>query len=131
MGFGLSVFNFAIIFFNRHRLGSIFTSSKEVLEISDDILIYSATNQISDVLSVIAAGVLRGQGRQKLGSILTLLAYYTVSLPVGYYFGIIEKLNLAGLWIGYIVGVIVLAGSELWVVYNSNWREIFLRTSEH
>lgn len=130
MSCGLSLFNFSTIFINRHRLGNIFTSSKKVLEISDYILVFSAINQISDVINVIAAGILRGQGRQKLGSILTLLAYYTISLPVGYYFGIFKKLDLAGLWIGYILGVIILALTELWAVYKSNWRQIFLQINE-
>ncbi|CUM66560.1 uncharacterized protein PRCAT00004229001 [Priceomyces carsonii] len=130
MGVFLSAFNFSFIFFFRRSLGRLFTSSEEVLKISDRTLILSAINQISDVLNVVAAGILRGQGRQKIGSILTMMAYYCISVPIGYYFGIIKDLQLSGLWLGYILGVFVLAIAEFWVIYTSNWQKIFIDSSK-
>lgn len=129
MGSFLSLSNFCIIYFNRERFGRLFTNSKEVLEISNITLTLSAINQLSDVMNVISVGVLRGQGRQKLGSVLTILAYYTISFPVGYYFGVVKSLNLVGFWYGYITGVIFLAVFEMAFIFSSDWVSIFRNSS--
>lgn len=121
----MSVINSSFIAYNRSFLGRIFTDSEDVLKISDVTLKLSATNQICDVLNVVAVGILRGQGRQKLGSILTIMAYYFISFPVGYYFGFVKSLKLYGFWYGYIAGVVVLTVAELFVILNSNWTRVF------
>lgn len=121
----MSIFNSSFITYNRRFLANLFTNSEEVLNITDTTLKLSAFNQISDIMNVVAVGLLRGQGRQKLGSILTLMAYYLVSFPVGYYFGYVKSMGLFGYWYGYISGVVVLAVSEVGIILNSNWTKIF------
>lgn len=129
IGLVLSIFNFSVITINRHLLGKLFTSSKDVLELSDRLMIFSATNQLCDVINVTAAGLLRGQGRQRTCSMLTLISYYFISFPTGYYLGIFKDKKLAGLWIGYIAGVQALALFELWFIFMGNWEKIFNRAS--
>lgn len=128
LGGFMSLFNFTFIFSNRRFLGRIFTKSEAVLQITDTTLKLAATNQISDVMNVVAVGILRGQGRQKLGSLLTILAYYLISFPIGYYCGFVKSMGLPGYWYGYISGVIALAIAELFFIINSNWTRIFLES---
>lgn len=125
LGIAMSIFNSGFIMINRTRLARLFTDSEDVIAISNTTLTLSAINQISDVINVVTLGVLRGQGRQKLASILTVCSYYLISFPVGYYFGFKCEMGLPGYWYGYISGVIVLAVVELGLVLGSNWNEIF------
>lgn len=48
-------------------------------------------DQVADGLANSCGGVLRGQGRQHLGAVFNLVAYYVLALPFGltlaFYFG--------------------------------------------
>ncbi|ODV79546.1 MATE efflux family protein [Suhomyces tanzawaensis NRRL Y-17324] len=118
--------NFSLVFFGRHALGRLFTSSEEVLKVSNVILILLAINQLCDSYNVLGAGVLRGQGRQRIGSILNLISYYAIALPVGYALAFYGKFELRGLWFGLIAGVFFLAVAELVAIVRSNWRQIMI-----
>lgn len=125
----IALFNFSFIFFGRGFLTSIFTSDKEVLKLGRTILLLVAVNQLSDGVNVLEAGVLRGQGRQRVGSYLNLLAYYGVALPLAYVLAFVSGLGLTGLWLGLIVGVAFLAGSEFVCILKSNWVQIIAESA--
>lgn len=122
----IAVFNFSAVFFNRRLLGSLFSNSPEVLDISSNILILVAINQISDAFNVVGTGILRGQGRQRLGSILNMIAYYLIALPVGYICGFVLDWKLSGLWAGLILGVFTLAVSEFISIFTGDWNAILI-----
>lgn len=130
LGAVLSLFNFSLVFFFRRQLGLTLTDSEDVLAISDHVLILLAINQLLDTLNVICAGILRGQGRQKVGSILNLVSYYLVALPISYYLAFYAGLELSGLWLGIITGVICLTGSQIVCIYSSNWPKILKDSRE-
>lgn len=120
----IAIFNFSFIFFGRRYIGTFFTDSPDVLEVSDVILSLAAINQIGDAFNVMGAGVLRGQGRQRIGSVLNLISYYLIALPVGYYLAFPGQKGLLGLWLGLILGVLFLALGEAFVVWKSDWEGV-------
>lgn len=120
--------NFSVFFFGRGIIGRIFTSSPDVLKLSNKILVLTAINQLSDSFNVMASGVLRGQGRQKVGSILNLVSYYAIALPVGYFMAFQWNLGISGLWIGLILGVFALAASQIYCIFHSDWDQIIIDT---
>ncbi|CAK7895817.1 ethionine resistance-conferring protein 1 [[Candida] anglica] len=128
LGYLLALFNFCVVFFGRRFLGTLLTSSEEVLVISDHILTLVAINQVSDNVNVMCAGVLRGQGRQRIGSLLNLVSYYVVALPVGYYLAFCANFQLSGLWVGIISGVFTLAVSETVSIIKCNWVQVLIDT---
>lgn len=125
----ISLFNFSFVFFGRGFLTSIFTSDKDVLREGKKILLLVAINQLSDGLNVLEAGVLRGQGRQQVGSYLNLFSYYVVALPLAYGLAFPGKLELYGLWLGLISGVMFLAASEFVCILKSNWVHIIAESA--
>lgn len=128
LALGTALTNFSVFFFGRGIIGHIFTSSKDVLKISNKILVLTAINQLSDSFNVMASGVLRGQGRQKIGSILNLGCYYVVALPIGYLMAFYYELEISGLWIGLILGVFSLAASQIYCIIRSDWDQIIIDT---
>ncbi|SGZ53299.1 CIC11C00000000011 [Sungouiella intermedia] len=129
-GSAIAVFNFLFIFFGRNFLTSMFTDDKEVLSIGLKVLMLVALNQLSDGFNVLEAGVLRGQGRQKIGSFLNLFSYYVIALPVGYVLAFVFDLELLGLWLGLISGVFFLASSEFVCILRSNWPRIVTESAD-
>lgn len=121
---GVAVINFSYIFFGRLFLSSLFTKEADVRKACDKILVLVAVNQLMDPFNVLAAGVLRGQGRQHIGSILNMISYYLIALPLGYVLGFKAGLELAGLWYGLMVGVGFLAASQFVAIYRTNWPKV-------
>lgn len=95
-----------------------------VLEISSKLLILAGINQISDSLNVVGTGVLRGQGRQRIGSILNIISYYFLAIPLGYVLAFKFGMEMSGLWIGLTIGVFVLAVTQCTSICLSNWEKI-------
>lgn len=124
----LSVTNFTLLLTARSFLASLFTDDKATLRIAKDLMVLTAANQICDSFNVLGAGILRGQGKQRIGSILSLVSYYLVALPIGYIMAFPLRHEVAGLWMGLIAGVAFLAISEAYVIYFSNWNSIFIES---
>lgn len=124
VAFGMSMVNFSWVYLGRGLISRVFTKDDEVLAISEYIMKFVAVNQLFDAVNVIAAGLLRGQGRQRVGLYLNLVAYYVIALPVAYCMAYRVGLGLPGLWVGLLTGVFCLAVSEMAAVYVSDWAAI-------
>ena len=74
-----------------------------------NILIIAALFQISDGTQGVGIGVLRGLTDVKGPTLITFIAYWVISLPVGYLLGFIFNLGVYGVWIGLLIGLTVSA----------------------
>lgn len=125
-----ALFNFLVVFFGRSFWAHLFTNDPDVIDLTKLILTFSAFMQLMDMFNVLSAGILRGQGRQRIGLVLNVLAYYFVSLPLGYYLAFHHHKGLVGLWTGLLCGVFVLASTELYYVWITDWELVFEESSE-
>ncbi|CUM65515.1 uncharacterized protein PRCAT00003161001 [Priceomyces carsonii] len=124
LSLGISTLNFCIVFFGRLVLSRFFTNSEDVISMSKNLLVLTSINQIADAFNVSGAGILRGQGRQRIGSLLSLFSYYIIALPVGYLLAFKVHIGLPGLWVGLICAVAFLALSEYLCIIKCNWPRI-------
>ncbi|GEQ69806.1 hypothetical protein JCM33374_g3481 [Metschnikowia sp. JCM 33374] len=101
----LGVGNAVVLFSFRNFFASLYTSDERVLQIASTVLIIGSIYQINDFLACVSGGILRGQGRQKIGGILNLVSYYLIALPCAFLFAFYFKLELIGLWLGMIIAL--------------------------
>ena len=66
--------------------------------------------QLFDGLQVVMLGALRGYEDVKIPVIIILVAYFLIALPMGYLMAFVLKLGAAGIWIGYLLGLITVGG---------------------
>lgn len=118
------------IFFGRSKIVSLFTSDNSVKILAVQVLQILAINQLYDSINVMAAGCLRGQGRQQIGSNLNIACYYLIAVPLALYLAFTKEYRLVGLWIGLGTGIIILACSEVYYVFKANWPQILKDSSE-
>lgn len=74
------------------------------------LLAIAAAFQVSDGLQVVGLGALRGLEDVKVPSVVALLAYWAIALPLGYGLGFGLKLGAPGIWLGLLTGLSVVAG---------------------
>ncbi|CAA7270499.1 unnamed protein product [Cyclocybe aegerita] len=104
--------------------GLLFSDDKEVASLVSKVTPLVASFQVADGLAGSCGGVLRGQGRQHLGALFNLVAYYVLALPMGFALAFHPKfdLGLQGLWIGQVVALFIVGIGEYCVVWlGTDW----------
>lgn len=80
----------------------MFSDDEDVVRLVSQVMPLLASFQIADGLANACGGTLRGQGRQHLGAIFNIIAYYVLALPIGITLAFSTRIHLGlkGLWIG-------------------------------
>jgi MATE family multidrug resistance protein len=104
-GLGSMVF-FAIIFaFAGRMITGLFTPELAVAAMAAQLLFVAAIFQVFDGAQVISAGALRGMTDVRVPTVLTFIAYWVVSLPLGYWLAFKTSIGATGLWMGLATGL--------------------------
>ncbi|KAJ1982581.1 ethionine resistance protein [Dimargaris xerosporica] len=101
--------------------GQVFSGSAEVIVLVAGAMKMAALFQVCDGVSAVIGGIFRGQGKQKLGALLSLPAYYVIGVPLGVYLGFQWHLGIVGIWGGLSTGVFFICFSELYFYLRTDW----------
>ncbi len=95
----------------RNILPTFFTQKEdvEVIQLASKLLIIAALFQLSDGVQVVALGCLRGIQDVKIPSILTFIAYWVITIPLGYFLCYTMKMGAFGMWIALGLGLSISA----------------------
>jgi len=110
-------FNALILITGRHFFPTLYINEPEVIEIASSLLFIAAVFQLSDGVQVVGLGALRGMADVKIPTLITLLAYWILALPVGYVFGFSLNMGAFGIWIGLLTGLTI-AAVLLYIRFN-------------
>jgi MATE family multidrug resistance protein len=84
----------------RNTAAYFFTDDKDVASAAAKIFPIMAWCLLGDGVNSTVAGVLRGAGRQELGAMFNLVAYWVLGLPLAGFLAFKMNLGVIGLWIG-------------------------------
>jgi len=76
-----------------------------VAALAAQLLVLAAIFQLSDGIQVTAGGALRGLKDTTMPMIITVLAYWAIGMPVGYWLAFHQGLGARGMWIGLAAGL--------------------------
>lgn len=91
----------------REFLPSLYIDDREVIKMSATLLIIAGLFQLSDGIQVVGLGALRGMSDVRVPTIVTLVAYWVIGLPLGYVFGFVMGMQEVGIWYGLLIGLTV------------------------
>jgi MATE family multidrug resistance protein len=75
-----------------------FVDDAGVVALAAQLLVVAALFQIVDGAQVISAALLRGLQDVKLPAIITLVAYWGVAIPGGFFLGVHGRYGAVGIW---------------------------------
>jgi multidrug resistance protein, MATE family len=107
-----------MLVFNKFIAG-LYINDLEVLPLAGSLIIIAGFFQLSDGVQAVALGVLRGMADVNIPTLVTLIAYWGVGLPVGYYLAFIQKMGAIGIWIGLSSGLTASAILLTWRFYHN------------
>uniref|UniRef100_A0A3Q4HKA5 Multidrug and toxin extrusion protein n=1 Tax=Neolamprologus brichardi TaxID=32507 RepID=A0A3Q4HKA5_NEOBR len=92
----------ALIISTRNVIGYIFTSEDIIQRVADVMLIFGFMH-ICDAIAGVAAGVLRGVGKQLIGALCNFVAFYFIGFPIGVSLMFAANMGIVGLWTGLVI----------------------------
>ncbi|GAB3529946.1 MATE family efflux transporter [Pontibacter brevis] len=109
MGAGFMVCSGLLMILGNELIPILYIDDPEVIRIASSLLVIAALFQISDGIQVVGLGALRGLEDVKVPSLISLIAYWGVGLPVGYFLCFKVDFGVNGIWMGLLTGLSVAA----------------------
>jgi multidrug resistance protein, MATE family len=107
--------SFGLIFFAFHNfLPLAFTLEPEIIGLASTLLIIAALFQLFDGMQVTILGILRGLEDVKVPTIITLVGYWVIALPLAYLFAFTFEWETFGIWIALLLALVFVALALLW-----------------
>ena len=98
-----------ILIFSKSFIPALYVTDPEVIKIAGSLLIIAALFQLSDGVQVAGLGALRGIEDVKTPGLISLLAYWVVGLPAGYFLCFKAGFGANGIWTGLLIGLTIAA----------------------
>ncbi|KAK6350252.1 hypothetical protein TWF696_006487 [Orbilia brochopaga] len=117
----LGICNVTLLTTARHDIGKLFSNDAEVIRLVAKTLPICALFQLWDSVAAAAGGILRGQGRQRIGAWVNLAAYYILALPFSFAAAFKFGWGLLGLWSGVSIALLLVAIIETIIVLRTKW----------
>lgn len=113
-----------ILLLFRNNIAGIYTNDPDVLKLTAHFLLYAMFFQLSDAIQTPVQGALRGYKDVNITFLMTLVSYWIVGLPLGYYLANFTAWRAFGYWIGLISGLAACAiclGSRLYYIQQKKF----------
>ncbi|MCK5103697.1 MAG: MATE family efflux transporter, partial [Cyclobacteriaceae bacterium] len=109
MAIGFMSFTAIVFILGRYFLPTLYIEDTYVIHQAAILLIVAGLFQLSDGVQVIALGALRGMSDVKIPTLITLVAYWIIGLPLGYVLGFTLNQGALGVWYGLLAGLTIAA----------------------
>lgn len=106
---GFAVFTLIFLYIFRDKVASLYGSDPDFIRLTSIFLTFSLFFQLADTIAAPLQGILRGYKDTQAPFYLGLLAYWGVSLPLGWFLDQATDLGPYGYWIGLIASLVVSA----------------------
>ncbi len=101
----------------RERIGLVYTSSGEVVDLVAVLMVILVFYQFGDSLQIIFANALRGVSDVTSMAVISFIGYFVIALPVSYICGFVLNWGIEGVWVGYPLGLTLTGAMLCWRFY--------------
>ncbi|MDI1356540.1 MAG: MATE family efflux transporter [bacterium] len=106
---------FGLIFSALHSyLPMAFSTEPGVIRLASVLLIIAAMFQMFDGMQVTIIGILRGLEDVRFPTLITLVGYWVIALPLAYLLAFTFHMETVGIWIGLLTALVFVASALLW-----------------
>ncbi|XP_047433693.1 multidrug and toxin extrusion protein 1-like isoform X2 [Mugil cephalus] len=107
----------------RNVIGYIFTSELDIVQRVADVMLICSFMHVCDATAGVAAGVLRGAGKQLIGALFNLVGFYFIGFPIGVSLMFAANMGIVGLWTGLVICVSLQATLFITFLWKLDWKK--------
>jgi MATE family multidrug resistance protein len=119
LAFATQVVATSLMFAFPQTIVGLYTSDAAVTALASQLLVLAGIFQFSDGVQVASNGALRGLKDTRVPMVITVLAYWAIGMPIGWWLTFEAGYGARGMWIGLIAGLSVAAV----LLFLRFWRE--------
>jgi len=125
----MGILNSGLIF-NKHFFARFFTTDPEVVHVLETLIYFVAMLELFDGTQGTLGRILFGMGLQNKASMINLVAYWAIMIPLGIIFGLYLEWDVYGIYSACIIsGSIVVMGFS-YLLCKADWEQIIKLADE-
>lgn len=128
MAVAFMTFTCLMFVLGKDLLPGFYVDEQDVIQVASSLLVIAAFFQIFDGVQVVALGALRGLEDVKMPTLVAVVAYWLIGLPLGYAFGFELGLGVKGIWYGLLTGL-ALTAIMLFFRFNTLTKRLLARNN--
>jgi MATE family multidrug resistance protein len=117
-----------LIFIFRDSIPHIYTFDPNTVELVVGLLNIYVCFCVIDSIQVVLHGVIKGLGKQAIASVVALVVFYPINMPLAYMLAFVWGYGVLGLWYSQMVSIILLFVGYTFIVVFSDWEQIARET---
>lgn len=92
------------------RIVSLYIEDPSVISIATTLVFFAGLFQLADALQLASISLLRALNDVLRPSVISFIAFWIIGLPIGYWLAVHQGWNAKGIWVGYLISLVVQAG---------------------
>jgi len=88
---------------------ALYIHDPKVVAIATTLVFFAGLFQIADAMQATSMSMLRSLNDVLLPSVISFIAFWMVGLPIGYWLAVHQGWNAEGIWVGYLIALIIQA----------------------
>ncbi|XP_050221290.1 protein DETOXIFICATION 24-like [Mercurialis annua] len=125
---GVSFFILCLAF--DRQIARLFISEANVIEAVSKLSVLLALSVILNSFQAIFTGAAVGAGRQTTVAYINICSYYVIGVPIGFFLAYVVHMQITGIWIGMVIGVVMQVLALGYITFTTNWDEQVEKASE-
>jgi MATE family multidrug resistance protein len=109
-GVGFMATSACVLLLAPRALARLYTPDERVLAVAAALIPLAGIFQVFDGLQVVSLGVLRGAGDVRAPTVINVVGFWVIGLPVGIWLGLYTSAGPRGLWWGLVAGLAAVSG---------------------
>ncbi|GAB4834952.1 hypothetical protein Ancab_033219 [Ancistrocladus abbreviatus] len=113
-----------------HQIAYLFTSNEEVAKAVSSLSVLLAFSILLNNVGPVLSGVAIGCGSQGKVAIVNICSYYVFGIPIGVLLAYVAHLEVQGIWIGMMCGLITQSVVLLYFTWKTDWNDEVNKASQ-
>ncbi|KAK9688868.1 hypothetical protein RND81_09G017200 [Saponaria officinalis] len=113
-----------------HQISYLFTSNEEVVKAVSSLSIPLAFSILLNNVGPVLSGVAVGCGSQGVVAVVNVCSYYVIGIPIGVLLAYVVGMEVKGIWIGMMCGMVAQTIALLYITWKINWAEEVKKASK-
>ncbi|KAK9051462.1 hypothetical protein SSX86_028089 [Deinandra increscens subsp. villosa] len=126
----IGVFFFVLCLVFRKNISYLFTNDERVADTVSDLSLLLSFSILLNSIYPVLSGVAIGAGMQTTVAIVNLVCFYLIGIPLGALLGYLTTLQVKGIWIGMIGGVLTQTIAVVYMIWRTDWDNEVKKASE-
>lgn len=98
-----------IFYFFPRAIAALYSQDAQLIAMAIPLIQLAAVFQIFDGVQILGVGILQGLRDTRIPFLNILISFYILALPLAYYLGLVKAWRGSGIWLGIVVGLLVVA----------------------